>query len=435
MAPLYVYGFAPKMTQEEFQNKFFEPFSEDYCEKVDFKGDKIYAFVHTRTLEQANELINYWNGRKMDGGQHPLQVRHKGQNNHGGQNQFNQQSKPMDPVLYVYGFPKGLAEDIFTQEFFQSKQDACKKVDFFGDKLYSFVHCHNNSQCDELIMQWDGKMMNNSKRPLQVRYKGESQNNQWVNMPPVVWVYGFPPKTTQESFCNEFFLQYPGHLKKIDYYEKKLYAFVHCHNSHQAKELITHWDGKMMQNSTQPLQVRFKGQNTRQQNGNMGGNNMGFGQNQYYNNGYGNNGQYFPQGNMKMQNMPAQGHMMQPNQNQFGMQFGMPMQGQQQFQPQHMQQQQQQQGNMGNFQGMPQNGGWGGAMMPQQQFNGGYNSMNKRNGNQGGNHGGNNFNQQQQQQFMPQGGNRQNNGHFQGGQQGQPMIGGGPQHKKGRYVN
>merc|ERR1711937_212191 len=184
MAPLYVYGFAPRMTQEDFTQKFFEPFSEEYLEKVDFKGDKIYAFVHVKTLEQANEIINYWNGRKMGDGQHPLQVRHKGQNNQNQQsgNFNNQQSnnfnsmpqKQQDPVLYVYGFPKGTSEDVFRQEFFMNHPDAMKKVDFFGEKLYAFVHCCSTQQCEELIQKWDGKMMTGSKRPMQVRFKGDS---------------------------------------------------------------------------------------------------------------------------------------------------------------------------------------------------------------------------------------------------------------------
>lgn len=370
MAPLYVYGFAPRMTQEDFTKKLLEPFSEDYLEKVDFKGDKIYAFVHVKTLEQANEIINYWNGRKMDDGKHPLQVRHKGasnnQNKNGPGNQMNnhqnnqqqmynqpppQQQKPAEPVLYVYGFPKNLSEEMFRKEFLMQHADAVKKVDYFGDKLYAFVHCYSNQQCDELIAKWEGNMMNGSKRPLQVRYKGDASAQQIMNMPPVLWVYGFPPKTSEESFRNEFFLKFQNYVKKIDFYEKKLYCFVHCHTPRQCQDLINHWDGKMMQNSTQALQVRFKGNSNKQNN--MGGQ-MNFGQNQFNQfNGY-NNGQYFNNG-MMMPKHPNQNQMMAPN-GQYGMQFGMPMQNNQMQPPMHNN------GNMQNYnQGMPppNQGGWG----------------------------------------------------------------------------
>ena len=42
--------------------------------KIDFKGDKIIAFVHIKSSKLAKKLIKYWNGRKMGASKIGLQV-------------------------------------------------------------------------------------------------------------------------------------------------------------------------------------------------------------------------------------------------------------------------------------------------------------------------------------------------------------------------
>ena len=357
MAPIvFVYGFPPRMDIEDFRAEFFESVDEQaVVSKIDFKADKIFAFIHTNTLEQAQDLIDRWDGKPMkDSGDNKLQVRLKneptgGQGGHGGQggqgnmgnnnsnikspgnhynngqnqggymnrnhggnrgghmggnnnnrnnnynnqgqggnNHFNNQNNggnnnfgnhnggnnnmgnnrnnnngprnnnygnnqqnnnygnqnnnqmggngphgqggfnkqnnnkanteglaaslgPQKPVLYVYGFPKDMEQETFENEFladYSDKSLAHKQTDYFKEKLYCFIHCHNTETCDELIEKWDQKTMpgNEGNKPLQVRYKGMDsrlvQMLQSIN--PVLWVYGFPKNMTEEDFRMEF---------------------------------------------------------------------------------------------------------------------------------------------------------------------------------------------------------------------------------------
>lgn len=79
---LYVYGFAPGTSEEQFKQDFFKPFEdlvpkidwESECLKIDYKGDKIISFVHVQSRDSAEKVIRYWNGRKMGISKIGLQV-------------------------------------------------------------------------------------------------------------------------------------------------------------------------------------------------------------------------------------------------------------------------------------------------------------------------------------------------------------------------
>lgn len=269
MACVYVYGFAPGTQETDFLNEFFADFDQhEMVQRVDFKGDKIMAFIHVNTEKQAQDLIDNWNGQKMSNSKFGLQVRMKGQNNH---------IKPREPNLFVYGFPKTMTQQEFQEEFFlkfPEVWESCLKVDFLAEKLQAFIHCAETDHCDKLVTHWDGRPMQNSGKPLQVRYKGDNlENNRMNKMAPVIYVYGFPKGMTEEDFRAEFFGPNQHYEQKIDFHANKLYSFVHCHNPQQCQELITMWNGKKMAESIKPLQVSMRDMHQPK-------NQMGFGMNQ-----------------------------------------------------------------------------------------------------------------------------------------------------------
>ena len=70
-----------------------------------------------------------------------------------------------------------MTQEEFNQEFFlkfPEVWDSCIKVDFLAEKLQAFIHCADTADCDKLITHWEGRPMQNSSKPLQVRYKGEN---------------------------------------------------------------------------------------------------------------------------------------------------------------------------------------------------------------------------------------------------------------------
>jgi len=91
----------------------------------------------------------------------------------------------------------------------------------------------------------------------------------------VVFFYGFPADCSEESFKGEILGPHPEvEVLKVDFFGKKLMAFVHCKTNDQAKALINTWNKKMMTGSEKPLQVRFK---TADRGGRFGTNAGGFG--------------------------------------------------------------------------------------------------------------------------------------------------------------
>merc|ERR1719220_1738648 len=279
--------------------------------------------------------------------------RNNNQNNNQGGGRNNQSDGyaaslgPQKPVLYVYGFPKDMEQNTFEEEFLAGVEAGHKQTDYFKDKLYCFIHCHDTETCDTLIEKWDQKTMSASSegaKPLQVRYKGMDSKlvNMLSTMSPVLWVYGFPKGMTEQEFRDEFL----GGMEvdKIDYFEQKLYCFVHCKDSKQGIKLINKWEGKMMSKSKSNLQVRFKNipnkTTTYYNNQNQAMGDMS----QQYNQTFGNNGQYF-------NNMNRQGGFNNRQQPHFNNQMN---DGNNQFRGNQQHPQQQMYGNM-----MP--------MMPQQQ--------------------------------------------------------------------
>lgn len=409
---VYVYGFAPGTTEEEFCAEFFADFDQsEIVQRIDFKGEKIFAFVHVNTEEQANDLIENWNGQQMKNSKFGLQVRIRGQNNH---------IKPREPNLFVYGFSKGMTKEDFQQEFFlkfPEVWEACIKVDFLADKLQAFVHCADTAHCDQIITHWDGRAMENSSKALQVRYKGDNgEQGRMHKMAPVLYVYGFPKGMDEESFRGEFFANHPQHEQKTDFHANKLYSFIHCHNVQQCQELRQTWDGKKMTGSVKPLQVSLRDMH-QPKNGQKGMMMNGMGMNQYGNPMM--NGPRHMQPQMGMMVPGQYAPMMVPPQMQQG--YGMPMgmgygmQQQQMMQQQMMQQNMMMNGGnnkrqMSNNQNGQMNGQMNGGQM-----NGGYNTQNNNQGLMQMNNRGNAMNGMQNgagpqnKRIKMQNGNMQNN--------------------------
>merc|ERR1712003_506189 len=233
-ATVFVYGFPPGMELEEFKTEFFEDIDIDsYVQRIDFKKEKIFAFIHVNNVEQANELIEKWNGKPMakSGENHKIQVSLKSENpnpmtakpnmgqgnnnsnnnnNMGGgnkpfnnnnnnnhfnnnNNNFNNNNRnnnnnnngqqpelpgPQKPVLYVYGFPKEMGQPTFEEAFLGAEgsddRTAVKQNDYFQEKIYAFLHFEDHDVCERLIEKWDGKHLEgyDQGKPMQVRYKG-----------------------------------------------------------------------------------------------------------------------------------------------------------------------------------------------------------------------------------------------------------------------
>ena len=102
----------------------------------------------------------------------------------------------------------------------------------------------------------------------------------------VVFFYGFPLGTDEQQFRNEILSPHPNvEVLKVDFFGKKLMAFVHCKDNEGAKQLISAWNKQHMSGSDKPLQVRFKTADRGNQNnynsgyggGNFGGGNSGMG--------------------------------------------------------------------------------------------------------------------------------------------------------------
>lgn len=324
---LYVYGYAPGTTQELFCQEFFaEPFSMDYLVKIDFNAEKIFCFVHVHTPEQAQELIEHWNGKIMGSAIKPLQVRVKGQpsGGTGAATGATQQWRPREPLVFAYGFPPSMTEETFQQLFFGEEfteiWSRMEKCDFLPQKTMCFLKLGSFEDCDAVIQHWNGRTMDGSDKPMQCRYKGQNSNQ--APQTPTLFVYGYPKDMDEESFRQEFLANCEGYEKRIDYHPHKLIAYVHLQSTSQCDELIQTWNGNKFQTSEYPLQVRYFQQGGSGQRGGHGGRGRGRGRggygayggyNQGYNQGYGMGGGMGygggmgTYGGMQMQGMQMQG--------------------------------------------------------------------------------------------------------------------------------
>jgi len=89
-------------------------------------------------------------------------------------------------------------------------------------------------------------------------YRGGGWNKKH-DQSKVVFFYGFPLSTEEQAFRNEILAPHPEvEVLKIDFFGKKLMAFVHCKTNEGAKTLISRWNKQLMTGSDKPLQVRFK---------------------------------------------------------------------------------------------------------------------------------------------------------------------------------
>jgi len=97
----------------------------------------------------------------------------------------------------------------------------------------------------------------------------------------VVYVFGFPPQMDESTFISSITAPLGSiQIDKVNYNQAKLMAFIHCGTHDDAKSIIDHWRGQIMDGGEKPLQVSFKrlNENDRVYNrGGGGGYNMGYG--------------------------------------------------------------------------------------------------------------------------------------------------------------
>lgn len=100
--------------------------------------------------------------------------------NWGGNGGYKKQDN--SKVVFFYGFPLTTTEEVFRNEILAPHPDVeVLKMDFFGKRLMSFIHCKTNEGAKKLITAWNKQMMSGSDKPLQVRFKTADRNNQNSN--------------------------------------------------------------------------------------------------------------------------------------------------------------------------------------------------------------------------------------------------------------
>merc|ERR1712071_537102 len=85
---VFVYGFPPSMDQDTFMSVIQAPLSGITVDRVNYNQDKIMAFIHCASHDDAKQIIDHWRGQTMEGAEKPLQVSFKKVNDrnqdHGG---------------------------------------------------------------------------------------------------------------------------------------------------------------------------------------------------------------------------------------------------------------------------------------------------------------------------------------------------------------
>lgn len=72
---VYIYGF-PRVDERTFRQELLSPLSIQVM-RLDFMPDRLMAFVHCHSLQDARAIIEHWNKKPICGGDKPLQVRFK----------------------------------------------------------------------------------------------------------------------------------------------------------------------------------------------------------------------------------------------------------------------------------------------------------------------------------------------------------------------
>lgn len=72
---VYIYGF-PRVDERTFRQELLAPLAIQVM-RLDFMPDRLMAFVHCHSLQDARAIIEHWNKKPICGGDKPLQVRFK----------------------------------------------------------------------------------------------------------------------------------------------------------------------------------------------------------------------------------------------------------------------------------------------------------------------------------------------------------------------
>lgn len=81
---VYIYGF-PRVDERTFRQELLGPLGVNVM-RLDFMPDRLMAFAHCHTQQDARAIIEHWNKRPICGGDKPLQVRFKNAPGGGGPN-------------------------------------------------------------------------------------------------------------------------------------------------------------------------------------------------------------------------------------------------------------------------------------------------------------------------------------------------------------
>jgi len=94
---VFVYGYPTGIDAQQLNSALTEPLGINIV-RNDFKPQKLMAFVHCATPQDAQALISHWNKKPILGGDKPMQCRLKGQSSGGGI--YNRNDNPMGNAAY-----------------------------------------------------------------------------------------------------------------------------------------------------------------------------------------------------------------------------------------------------------------------------------------------------------------------------------------------
>jgi len=266
MPVVYVYGFPPRMELEEFQNEFFEDldFQSSDVAKIDYKKEKIYAFIHTHNQQQAQTLIDKWNDKPMrKSGDNKLQVRIK---TDGGNNQNKPQNNSfMRGGQNMGGNPRPRNNYNNNMNMGNMGGHRGPRPNFNQNNNFNQMNNYGNQNNQGGFNQNMGGNQFGGNNNFQNNRNNQNRDNNSPNLgpqKPVLYVYGFPKEMSQEAFEKCFLEGHEGAHKQTDFFQDKLYCFIHCTNNDTCDALIEKWDAQTLTGSdpaAKPLQVRYKG--------------------------------------------------------------------------------------------------------------------------------------------------------------------------------
>merc|ERR1711981_173616 len=103
-----------------------------------------------------------------------------------------------------------------------------------------------------LISRVSSRTYRNKFSTSNMGFQGKRKGGAPVANAKIVYVYGFNPAIEEEQFRAEFTAPFPDmQIAKVDFFKKKLQAFIHCTTHEDAQKVIDQWDKKMMDGTDQ----------------------------------------------------------------------------------------------------------------------------------------------------------------------------------------